>query len=248
MLENLAKVKLIKLETVDSTNEYAKKVINDGKINGTVLIISDTQTSGKTTKKTAWYSPAGNLYMSLIIDIDDMGENFLPQLSFITALSLVETIEAVATMPLGIKIKWPNDVLLDGMKLSGILIEKEKHYAIIGIGVNVITHPDRNFTVYPTVALRERGVVIDKDELGIGLASKIATNTKLAIDLGFDFIIGKITPFMLKFMETVEFEQNGTMFHGIFTGINKNGGLCLKLSNGDVKVFYSGNLSVYNKD
>ena len=244
--KDMSELKVIKFECLDSTNEYAKKIIKNNEIDTPVVIIADTQTAGKTTKKTSWFSPKGNLYMTLVLKMENIGEKFLPQLSFISALSLVEVIKSITEKDVNIQIKWPNDVLLDVMKLSGILIEKEGNFAIIGIGVNVLSHPDRKDTVYPTVALIDKEIIIEKNDLGILLSKKILDNVNVCVRNGFENIIDRIKPFMIKYNEEIDFELNGEFFSGIFTGINKNGGLCLEIpATKEQKVFYSGNMYIY---
>ena len=243
-----SEIKIVKLDAIDSTNEYAKKIVSDRDMTDEpLLIIADEQTSGKTTKKTAWYSPKGNLYMTFVLNIKSLEEKFFPQLSFISALSLVEVLKEYSSDNASIKVKWPNDVLLDEKKLSGILIEKHGDCAIIGIGVNVISHPDIEYTGYATVSLQEKNINVEKNNLGDLIAKRIIDNVNICIRDGFERIIDNLKPFMIKLSEEIDFEQNGKVFSGIFSGINKNGGLCLKQKTGEEIIFYSGNMCIYKR-
>jgi len=121
---------------VTSTNELAKQEAQRGAVDGAV-VIADEQTAGKGRLKRVWLSPKGSLALSIILY---PGVVYLPSLIMVASLAVAHSIEAVT----GLKpqLKWPNDVLVNGRKVSGILIENNVqgsivNYAIIGIGVNV---------------------------------------------------------------------------------------------------------------
>ncbi|WP_456368724.1 biotin--[acetyl-CoA-carboxylase] ligase [Thermococcus sp.] len=123
------KWKLIELDEVDSTNEYAKRIaVNSPE--GTV-IVAKRQTAGKGRRGRSWKSPEGGLWLSVILKPPRLD----PRLVFVGALAVVDTLEDFG-IPSGIK--WPNDVWVGGRKIAGILTEgKEGEYAILGIGLNV---------------------------------------------------------------------------------------------------------------
>ena len=121
---------------VTSTNELAKQEAQRGAVDGTVVIAAE-QTAGKGRLKRVWLSPKGSVALSIILY---PGVVYLPSLIMVASLAVAHSIEAVT----GLKpqLKWPNDVLVNGRKVSGILIENSVRgnivdYAIIGIGVNV---------------------------------------------------------------------------------------------------------------
>ncbi len=123
--------KVIFLREVDSTNEYAKKVALDEE-DGTV-IVAERQHRGKGRKGRYWASPEGGLWMSVILK-PERHEN-LTLLVFTAALAVTDTLEEFGIKG---KIKWPNDVLVNGRKICGILTEgRAGHYVIIGLGLNV---------------------------------------------------------------------------------------------------------------
>jgi len=119
-----------------STMEVARQEAQEGVAEGTV-IVADEQTAGRGRMERVWLSPRGNIALSVILY---PGVSYLPSLIMLASLSVVRGIE-VAT---GLKsqIKWPNDVLINGKKVCGILIESDVrgstvNYTIIGIGINV---------------------------------------------------------------------------------------------------------------
>jgi len=159
---------------VATTMEAAKELAKKGAAEGTV-IIADTQTAGRGRLGRAWLSPEGSLSMSLILkpSLDN-----LPQLVMIASLAVVRTIKKVAGLET--QIKWPNDVLIKGKKVCGILIENEVkgdrvNFAIIGIGINVNFDPLAlpEISDIATSLSHELGAEVSKVELTIALLSEL---------------------------------------------------------------------------
>ncbi|MGB9722178.1 MAG: biotin--[acetyl-CoA-carboxylase] ligase, partial [bacterium] len=120
--------KLYYLDEVDSTNEYAKNLLNDAK-DGTV-VLADIQTNGKGRLDRQWYSPEGGLYLSVILFTEK------PLLIPILAgVAICETFNNNYDILPGIK--WPNDILLNGKKIGGVLVETVDTAVIVGIGINL---------------------------------------------------------------------------------------------------------------
>lgn len=122
--------------SVTSTNELAKKEAEGGVGEGTV-VIADQQTAGRGRLKRTWLTPEGNIALSVILYPEIP---VLPFLIMMASLAVSHSIEAVAGLET--QIKWPNDVLITGRKVCGILIESDVrnnkvNYVIIGIGINV---------------------------------------------------------------------------------------------------------------
>ena len=128
--------KIIYFPKLSSTMDVARSKARQGAVEGTVIIAGE-QTSGRGRVKRLWLSPPGNIALSVILYPD---VSYLPYLTMIASLAVVYSIEKVAGLKAGIK--WPNDILIDGKKVCGILIENEVRgektaRAIIGIGINV---------------------------------------------------------------------------------------------------------------
>ncbi|HDZ36556.1 MAG TPA: biotin--[acetyl-CoA-carboxylase] ligase [Thermococcus sp.] len=122
-------VKIIRLDEVDSTNEYAKAIAHEVP-EGTV-VVAKRQVAGKGRKGRSWASPEGGLWMSVILKPPRVD----PRLAFVGALAVGDTL---ADFGISVGIKWPNDVWVGGRKISGILAEgKAGEYSILGIGLNV---------------------------------------------------------------------------------------------------------------
>ncbi|MBN9543763.1 MAG: biotin--[acetyl-CoA-carboxylase] ligase [Alphaproteobacteria bacterium] len=126
-------------ENIDSTNTHIKKYIGD---KSPWICVSETQENGKGRLGRSWQSPFGqNLYFSVLYPFKkDISE--LLGLSLVTALSIIQTLEEDLEIKADIKAKWPNDIVLGGKKLAGILTEiyseaNGTSYAVIGVGLNV---------------------------------------------------------------------------------------------------------------
>ena len=157
-------------KSIGSTNEVARRLADSGALDG-VLVISERQTRGRGRLGRTWHSPGGlGLYFSLVlrprVDLVKM-----PALSLVAALSLCRAMEGMNTT--GAQIKWPNDCLLGGKKVAGILVDlaaefDKLSYAVLGIGINVnqkrIDFPMR-LRSKATSLLIESGQKINRPEL-----------------------------------------------------------------------------------
>ena len=130
---NLENIDFYLLDTVDSTNTFAKeKLLNKDYL----VVISEQQTAGRGRQGKEWYSPnAGNIYMT----IKFKDKNPAP-LSLIIGLLISEAMDSVSGQKINAELKWPNDLLINKKKICGILIESEMNADevefIVGIGIN----------------------------------------------------------------------------------------------------------------
>jgi BirA family transcriptional regulator, biotin operon repressor / biotin---[acetyl-CoA-carboxylase] ligase len=137
--------RLVSFDSTGSTNDEAKRLARGGAPEGT-LVWALEQTAGRGRRGRVWVSPRGNLYASLILR-PDCPAGRAAQLGFVTALALGDTLRAKLPAIAGLSYKWPNDVLLHGRKLAGILLESETGaggelaFVVIGVGVNLVSFP-----------------------------------------------------------------------------------------------------------
>jgi BirA family transcriptional regulator, biotin operon repressor / biotin---[acetyl-CoA-carboxylase] ligase len=152
---------LVALDTVDSTNEEAKRRARAGAEDGT-LIWAREQTAGRGRDGRTWVSPPGNLYLSLVLR-PDCPPARAAELSFVAAVSLGAALGELLPPMVPLNYKWPNDVLVGERKVAGILLETEGSagsgepldWLVLGMGVNIATYPkDAEF---PATSLREEG-------------------------------------------------------------------------------------------
>ncbi len=135
------KLKLIKFKKVKSTNDIAIQLIKKNKTKAT-LISSHEQTKGKGTMGKKWISKKGNLFLSILFQIDSTKINF-KQYAILNALLIRKILSKYISKK--INIKWPNDLLIQKRKVCGILQEiieyKSKKFIIIGVGININSSP-----------------------------------------------------------------------------------------------------------
>jgi len=131
---------------LDSTNLECRRYAEAG-ATGHIWVVADAQSAGKGRRGRQWVSRPGNLFASLLYAVDcDLGR--ISQLSFVAALAVRDVVADRLPSGAVVRCKWPNDILVDGRKISGILLETAGNggempsHMIIGIGINIAHHPD----------------------------------------------------------------------------------------------------------
>lgn len=126
--------KLLSFDKISSTQDYAHDLIARGKAHNKTIIHALAQSAGRGRYRRTWVSYHGNLYASFIYKSPERD----PKLSYAVAVAIAETLIALGMTP---EIKWPNDVLIKGKKISGVLIEYSQNFVIVGVGINIKTCP-----------------------------------------------------------------------------------------------------------
>ncbi|AHC73631.1 biotin-[acetyl-CoA-carboxylase] ligase [Candidatus Endolissoclinum faulkneri L5] len=163
---------IIELDSIDSTNWEACRRIEKGVTDGTI-ITAYKQTNGQARRGRRWDSPPGNLYWSRVV-FPKLGWPLPSTLSMISALAVVDLVRLVLPSDVSICIKWPNDILIAGNKLAGILLQSGEKgstpWVICGIGVNLASSLSIK-PPYPVTDLQSCGAVtIDRKYLAYDLA------------------------------------------------------------------------------
>jgi BirA family biotin operon repressor/biotin-[acetyl-CoA-carboxylase] ligase len=182
-----------RFESIASTNDTAIRMAEEGAPEATVVIAGE-QTAGRGRRGSAWSSPLGSgLYLSMILRPDRSYEE-LWQLAFVGSLAVVDAIRSVSG--LDPRLKWPNDVLIKGKKVCGILAEARRarrnmpHPVILGIGINVNTEqfPQEIADRATSLAL-ELGKPLDLQDMEDALLSAIESRYAGYLSEGFDRIL-----------------------------------------------------------
>lgn len=165
---------LVTLETVDSTNRLALDLAQQTGANKT-WVLSDKQRAGRGRHGREWASPSGNLYASLLL-VSPCAVEDAPKLGFVAGVALAEVVRGLSP-PGDLRLKWPNDLLIDGAKLSGLLLEGRaladgKQAVAIGLGLNIAIAPDLEST--RTAALAGLGVTVGRREIFRRLSNSMA--------------------------------------------------------------------------
>lgn len=163
-----AGVRLARYDAIGSTNAEALVRARQGE-RGPLWIVAGTQTSGRGRHGRPWISQRGNLFASLLLT-EPAPAPRAPELAFVAAVAVYDAVaEAVPALQQQLMLKWPNDLLCDGAKLAGILIEGEGTAFAVGVGVNCRHHPAE--AAYPATDLFAHGAQVSPDDL-ISMLSK----------------------------------------------------------------------------
>lgn len=169
-----------------STNADVLSLIKAGGVEEGFWLTAERQTAGRGRQGRAWTSPAENFYGSTVVRLG-LSEPPPPTLGFVAAVALEQVVgELLRERGIGrgdLVLKWPNDLLIDGAKLSGILLERAGDAVVIGIGVNLAAHPD--LPDRRTMSLAAYGVPIDPASFAERLADSFGEWLRRWRDLGF---------------------------------------------------------------
>ena len=223
--------KYFEFKEVGSTNDKIREYCQ--KEGGYVVVRADTQTAGRGRWGRSWQSAAGNLFFSAAFEFDirDAGK-----LAFICSLSLLQALKKIAPSA-DILLKWPNDVLLNGAKVSGILLEKgEGNYIIAGIGVNVAVAPRVENAVYKITSLADAAIKTTAPELMRLFMESFSQNLSLLQTDGFAVLRTEWLKYAKNLGKEIIVRQNGKECRGIFTGIDEDAVLLMQTPAGIKKI------------
>ena len=229
-------VLILTLSEVGSTNDWLRE--NAGQFADGQWVRAERQTSGRGRLGRQWQMPEGNLAMSGLIR-PQPGEGNPAELGFVAALALHDVLAGLVDVA-RLQLKWPNDLLLDGAKLSGILLEREGEVLVLGIGVNIMAAPrlpDR-----ATIALADLGLVIAAADFAARLASAFAVRRAQWRDQGFaatrtDWLARAHPPGTPLWASAPEGRVAGR-----FAGLGADGALRLDGEDGRVHVIHAGDV------
>ncbi|MEC9348030.1 MAG: biotin--[acetyl-CoA-carboxylase] ligase [Pseudomonadota bacterium] len=233
----------IRLDDVGSTNDEARSrmIVFPGE---EFVVTGVRQLSGRGRRGRTWVSPEGNVYASFLIRAQ-APTGRLPELSFVAALAVAEAASAFVDPPGRVRCKWPNDVLVDGAKVSGILLETAtdtsgKMVVIAGIGINVATKPSD--TPYPAVALSACSPEASVDGVFTMLRASLTTWLQTWETHGFAPVRAAWLGLADGVGEPVVVRLADGELHGRFAGLDESGALILEMPQGDVRRITAGDV------
>lgn len=239
--------RLIDFDSVGSTNSEALAAAAAGDRGG-IWFAALAQTAGRGRRGRAWQSPYGNLAASLLI-VPDADPAVSATLGFVAGVALQQALSAVlprglvkigldgaegetAGGPARIALKWPNDVVADGAKLAGILLEAAKrpdgrHAVVIGFGVNVVAAPEG--LPYPATSLRTLGVDRSAEAVFAALSDSWVDNFSLWRDgEGVETVLRRWRGAAAGIGAPVVVAQADGVVRGIFEAIDESGRLIVR--------------------
>ncbi len=226
---------LISFDSVGSTNEEAKTFAQSGAEAGTV-VWARQQIAGRGRHGRSWTSPPGNLYLS-VIQRPDCRPADAPQLGFATGVALADALATLSDIP--VALKWPNDLMINGKKASGILLESAADgdgrlaWVIVGVGVNVELSPRELSEV---TSLHEEGAKISVEALLSTFLERLFWHTEQWRTHGFEPIREHWLSFALPAGTDMRVRLPDSEVFGRFSGIDERGSLLLETDGGSQRI------------
>jgi len=232
------------VEATGSTNADLAAALRSGEgwAEGAWLV-ARRQSAGRGRQGREWFDGAGNFMGSTVVQL---GEGGSPPatLSFVAAISVFQAVRTIKDSPRGLALKWPNDVLLNGGKLSGILLEMVRAHVVVGIGVNLARAPQ--IEGRKTAALADVIPPPEVEDFAKVLAGQFASN------LAFwrsEYLGGTLERFLglsihAQGSPVTVHDTDGSVLSGTFAGLEESdGALRLRLADGRERVIRAGDIS-----
>jgi len=218
------------IEECISTNSYLLDLGKQGYPEGFSLLALN-QTAGKGTKNKEWISLKGNLFLSTLVK-PNVKKSCWHQISMIAGYSLYEYLISIGIDKNMVKIKWPNDVLVEHKKVSGILVEAFKNLCVIGIGLNIITSPKRNEITKFTSCLNDFISVkeLKLTEISSSFLKNFYKNYQIWLNYSLKPFCDNIYGVLAYLDQTIEFIYDKKKYIGIISGISSMGLLKVSIS------------------
>ncbi|MFZ3202895.1 MAG: bifunctional biotin--[acetyl-CoA-carboxylase] ligase/biotin operon repressor BirA [Pseudomonas sp.] len=238
------------LPTVDSTNAEALRCLAGGQV-PPFIVLAERQTSGRGRRGRNWVSPFGeNVYYSLALQVDG-GMRQLEGLSLVVGLALLRALRVAGVDAAGLK--WPNDVLVNGRKIAGILLElsgdpADVCHVVIGIGVNVNMLTDKGAIDQPWTSMRaELGCLVDRNEFVCELNRQLSLYLGVHEKRGFSVLRDEWQENHLWQGRHVTLTMGANPVEGVVLGVDLTGAIRLRVA-GVEQNFSGGELSLRLND
>jgi len=230
------------LEETDSTNEEARRLAAAGAA-VPLWILADRQTKGRGRRGREWQASAGNLAATLLLRPNKTLAQ-CTQLSFVAALATAAMVAGCAPAA-GVRLKWPNDVLAEGGKIAGILLESAGNdasrpdWVAIGIGVNLAAHP--RDVEFPAISLAALGVRVPEPRDALAsLAAQWSRWYDMWTEQGFGPVRDAWLARAVGLGKRIRARLAGGETYGMFEGIDEGGALLLRENSDRVRVISAG--------
>ncbi len=238
--------RLVALDRVGSSNDEAKRLAEGGAEDGTLVWVRE-QLKGRGRQGRTWASPPGNLYLSLILR-PDCAPAEAAQLGFVAALGLGGGVGSVVPPLVEVRYKWPNDVLFNGRKGAGLLLESRMDpsggvdWLVLGLGVNVTSFPED--ASFPATSLRFEGTPPDLTEVDLleAFARHFLTWVNRWREDGFAPIRETWLRHAHGLGEAIEVRLPGETLSGGFRDLDDSGALLLELADGRIRPIAAGDV------
>ena len=240
--------KIIYYKQLDSTNTEIARLAAEGAVHGTV-VVADAQTAGKGRRGRQWESPEGeNIYMSILLRPDCVPDR-APMLTLVMAYSVAKVLTGLGFPD--VQIKWPNDLVLAGKKICGILTEMqlrdtEIDYVVVGVGINVNTSqfPEKLKDTATSLYL-ESGRVSDREALVESIVEYFdEAYRQFFATQDLSFLKEAYNDMLVNVAREIRVLEPGNEYTAYAQGINSHGELLVRTAEGEEKRIYAGEVSV----
>jgi BirA family biotin operon repressor/biotin-[acetyl-CoA-carboxylase] ligase len=236
--------RLLELASIGSTNDLARRLAEAGEPAG-LFVRAERQTAGRGRHGRTWQSPPGNLYASLLLRPTRPAAE-VASLSLVTALALAEAVETLSEGRIAPRLKWPNDVLVDGAKLAGILLEnvaegRGRAALIIGIGVNVGWAPEADLP-YRATSLSALGVPQTPRRVLTVLGASLRFRLDRWERDGFAAMREDWLARAAVLGSQIEVRIGDRIVQGWMAGLDPHGALCLERADGTLELLSAGEI------
>lgn len=232
---------IIKLDSINSTNNYATNhLAKEGWVEGTI-VITDFQFSGKGQSQNSWESEKGkNMLMSMVLYPDDIPAQYQFVVSKVVALGVFEVVSLFVEH---VSIKWPNDIYVGDKKIAGILIENaimgsKLMHSVAGIGLNVNQHIFLSDAPNPVSLSQLKGMEFDRDEVLSLLIQSIGKWYKMLKQKKFSEIDTAYRNRLYRLGVEAKYKDESGNFIGTIVGIDPIGQLMIEKSSGEVRSYF----------
>lgn len=240
--------KVVYYPETDSTNLRVKHLGDEGALHGT-LAVADRQTAGRGRRGRSWESPGGScIYMSLLLR-PDIAPDKAPMLTLVMACSTAEGIRDCEDVE--VQIKWPNDIIIGGKKLAGILTEMSTqvdyiNHVTVGVGINVnIRKFPKEIQNTATSLCLETGRPIKRAPVIAAVMRRFEENYGIFMQTGdMSGLMGKYSRFLVNRGREVLILEKGSDYRAYAEGINRKGELVIRREDGTKENICAGEVSV----
>ncbi|OHD02474.1 MAG: biotin--[acetyl-CoA-carboxylase] ligase [Sphingopyxis sp. RIFCSPHIGHO2_01_FULL_65_24] len=201
-------------------------------------LVADRQTAGRGRLGRGWNDGQGNFMGSTVVHMT-AGDPSPATLALVAGVALAKAVAALAP-GLGAQLKWPNDLLVDGAKCAGILMERTGNSIVIGIGVNLVAAPE--LPDRPTATLSDKGASLDRDRFADALAIAMTDALWTWRQEGIDRTIAAWLPQAHRVGTPLRVSEQG--IDGVFDGLAPDGALRLRRDGGETMLVHAGDIEL----
>ncbi len=224
---------------IASTNDEARRLAVEGAPHRTV-VHADEQSGGRGRLSRRWFSPPGNLYISIVLRTGQPPSR-TAELSFVTALAVADTVDSLLPQTVRATLKWPNDVLVDGAKIAGILLEQVDDATIIGIGLNILQAPTN--IAYKATTILASGGLASVDQARDSLLECLGRHLEIWSQDGFGPVRDQWLERSFPIGAAIRANSAGESIAGAFAGMDADGALLLDTPSGRRRIV-AGDLAI----